>query len=218
MSQSILSLEQVGFETGQKKILEEISFTVNKGEVVTISGPSGSGKSTLLKLIGSLITPTQGEILYKGKYLKTLDSLTYRKEVSYFFQNASLFDQTVRDNLIFPYEIRDLEVDESYIKSYLEKVKIPESYYDKPIEELSGGEKQRIALVRNLLFQPEVLLLDEVTSSLDSKNKAIIHSVIDDLNKEDNVTVLMITHDETELADSNRILRINEGRLEGNNG
>lgn len=218
MSQSILSLEQVGFETGQKKILEEISFTVNKGEVVTISGPSGSGKSTLLKLIGSLITPTQGEILYKGKYLKKLDSLTYRKEVSYFFQNASLFDQTVRDNLIFPYEIRDLEVDESYIKSYLEKVKIPESYYDKPIEELSGGEKQRIALVRNLLFQPEVLLLDEVTSSLDSKNKAIIHSVIDDLNKEDNVTVLMITHDETELADSNRILRINEGRLEGNNG
>lgn len=218
MSQSILSLEQVGFKTGQKKILEEISFTVNKGEVVTISGPSGSGKSTLLKLIGSLITPTQGEILYKGKSLKTFDSLTYRKEVSYFFQNASLFDQTVEDNLIFPYEIRDLEVDESYIKSYLEKVKIPESYYDKPIEELSGGEKQRIALVRNLLFQPEVLLLDEVTSSLDSTNKAIIHSVIDDLNKEDNVTVLTITHDETELADSNRILRINEGRLEENHG
>lgn len=216
MSQSIFSLEQVGFKTRQKKILEEITFSVNKGEVITISGPSGSGKSTLLKLIGNLITPTQGKIIYKGNNLETLDSLAYRKEVSYFFQNASLFDQTVEDNLSFPYEIRELEVDESYIKSYLEKVKIPESYYNKPIEELSGGEKQRVALVRNLLFQPEVLLLDEVTSSLDSKNKAIIHSVIDSLNKEDNVTVLMITHDETEIADSNRILRINEGRLEEN--
>ena len=124
----------------------------------------------------------------------------------------------MKDNLVFPYFIRDKVADERYIKSYLEKVKIPESYYNKPVAELSGGEKQRVALVRNLLFQPEVLLLDEVTSSLDANNKAIIHSVLSDLNKEKQVTIVKITHDETELADSTRLLHIVNGRLEENDG
>lgn len=218
MDTPIISLKQISFKIAQEMILEDITFDIQKGEVLTITGPSGSGKSTLLKLIGSLFSPTEGEIIYKGKELELIDPEIYRKEVSYFFQNASLFDQTVKDNLTFPYFIRDKEADEIYIKSYLEKVKIPEAYYNKPVSELSGGEKQRVALVRNLLFQPEVLLLDEVTSSLDANNKAIIHSVLSDLNKEKQVTIVKITHDETELADSTRLLHIVNGRLEENDG
>lgn len=218
MDTPIISLKQISFKIAQEMILEDITFDIQKGEVLTITGPSGSGKSTLLKLIGSLFSPTEGAIVYKGKELKQIDPEIYRKEVSYFFQNASLFDQTVKDNLVFPYFIRDKVADERYIKSYLEKVKIPESYYNKPVAELSGGEKQRVALVRNLLFQPEVLLLDEVTSSLDANNKAIIHSVLSDLNKEKQVTIVKITHDETELADSTRLLHIVNGRLEENDG
>lgn len=218
MDTPIISLKQISFKIAQEMILEDITFDIQKGEVLTITGPSGSGKSTLLKLIGSLFSPTEGTIVYKGKELKQIDPEIYRKEVSYFFQNASLFDQTVKDNLVFPYFIRDKVADERYIKSYLEKVKIPESYYNKPVAELSGGEKQRVALVRNLLFQPEVLLLDEVTSSLDANNKAIIHSVLSDLNKENQVTIVKITHDETELADSTRLLHIVNGRLEENDG
>lgn len=218
MDTPIISLKQISFKIAQKTILEDITLDIQKGEVLTITGPSGSGKSTLLKLIGSLFSPTEGEIIYKGKELKQIDPEVYRKEVSYFFQNASLFDQTVKDNLTFPYFIRDKEADESYIKSYLEKVKIPEAYYNKPVAELSGGEKQRVALVRNLLFQPEVLLLDEVTSSLDANNKAIIHSVISALNKENQITVVKITHDETELSDSTRLLHIIDGRLEEDDG
>ncbi|GEQ33235.1 ATP-binding cassette domain-containing protein [Marinilactibacillus psychrotolerans] len=218
MDTPIISLKQISFKIAQEMILEDITFDIQKGEVLTITGPSGSGKSTLLKLIGSLFSPTEGTIVYKGKELKQIDPEIYRKEVSYFFQNASLFDQTVKDNLVFPYFIRDKVADERYIKSYLEKVKIPESYYNKPVAELSGGEKQRVALVRNLLFQPEVLLLDEVTSSLDANNKAIIHSVLSDLNKEKQVTIVKITHDETELADSTRLLHIVNGRLEENDG
>ncbi|GEL66664.1 ABC transporter ATP-binding protein [Marinilactibacillus psychrotolerans] len=218
MDTPIISLKQISFKIAQEMILEDITFDIQKGEVLTITGPSGSGKSTLLKLIGSLFSPTEGTIVYKGKELKKIDPEIYRKEVSYFFQNASLFDQTVKDNLVFPYFIRDKVADERYIKSYLEKVKIPESYYNKPVAELSGGEKQRVALVRNLLFQPEVLLLDEVTSSLDANNKAIIHSVLSDLNKEKQVTIVKITHDETELADSTRLLHIVNGRLEENDG
>ncbi|MFJ1627296.1 ABC transporter ATP-binding protein [Marinilactibacillus psychrotolerans] len=218
MDTPIISLKQISFKIAQEMILEDITFDIQKGEVLTITGPSGSGKSTLLKLIGSLFSPNEGTIVYKGKELKQIDPEIYRKEVSYFFQNASLFDQTVKDNLVFPYFIRDKVADERYIKSYLEKVKIPESYYNKPVAELSGGEKQRVALVRNLLFQPEVLLLDEVTSSLDANNKAIIHSVLSDLNKEKQVTIVKITHDETELADSTRLLHIVNGRLEENDG
>ena len=218
MDTPIISLKQISFKIAQEMILEDITFDIQKGEVLTITGPSGSGKSTLLKLIGSLFSPTEGTIVYKGKELKQIDPEIYRKEVSYFFQNASLFDQTVKDNLVFPYFIRDKVADERYIKSYLEKVKIPESYYNKPVAELSGGEKQRVALVRNLLFQPEVLLLDEVTSSLDANNKAIIHSVLSDLNKEKQVTIVKITHDETELADSTRLLHIVNGRVEENDG
>lgn len=218
MDTPIISLKQISFKIAQEMILEDITFDIQKGEVLTITGPSGSGKSTLLKLIGSLFSPTEGTIVYKGKELKQIDPEIYRKEVSYFFQNASLFDQTVKDNLVFPYFIRDKVADERYIKSYLEKVKIPESYYNKPVAELSGGEKQRVALVRNLLFQPEVLLLDEVTSSLDANNKAIIHSVLSDLNKEKQVTIVKITHDETKLADSTRLLHIVNGRLEENDG
>ncbi|WP_208559230.1 ABC transporter ATP-binding protein [Marinilactibacillus kalidii] len=218
MNPPILSLKNVSYQTDQTKILENISFDVQKGENITITGPSGSGKSTLLKMIGSLFTPTSGTIAYKGEQLETIDPLTYRKAVSYFFQNASLFDETVKDNLAFPYEIRDQEIDESQIKTYLKQVELPTSYYDKPVNALSGGEKQRIALVRNLLFKPEVLLLDEITSALDAENQEIILSLLNERNQKDGVTILKVTHDETEIAESTRVIRIVKGRMEDSHG
>lgn len=218
MKQSILSLNKVGFQTSKQTILEEITFEVQEGEVITLTGPSGSGKSTILKLIGSLFTPTQGTITYKGKNLEKNNPLDYRKEVSYFFQNAALFDQTVRDNLEFPFTIRNQEIDEEKIKAYLEKVELSDDYYDKPVTELSGGEKQRIALIRNLMFEPRVLLLDEITSSLDAKNRSIILGMLDDLNKKKQVTILKVTHDETEIFNSSRVIKIRNGRMEDPNG
>ncbi|MEC6748674.1 ATP-binding cassette domain-containing protein [Marinilactibacillus sp. XAAS-LB27] len=218
MKQSILSLNKVGFQTSKQTILEEITFEVQEGEVITLTGPSGSGKSTILKLIGSLFTPTQGTITYKGKNLEKINPLDYRKEVSYFFQNAALFDQTVKDNLEFPFTIRDQKIDEEKIKAYLEKVELSDNYYDKPVTELSGGEKQRIALIRNLMFEPRVLLLDEITSSLDAKNRSIILGMLDDLNKKKQVTILKVTHDEAEISNSTKVIKIRNGRMEDTNG
>lgn len=218
MKKSILSLNKVGFQTSKQTILEEITFEVQEGEVITLTGPSGSGKSTILKLIGSLFTPTQGTITYKGKNLEKINPLDYRKEVSYFFQNAALFDQTVKDNLEFPFTIRDQEIDEEKIKAYLEKVELSDDYYDKPVTELSGGEKQRIALIRNLMFEPRVLLLDEITSSLDAKNRSIILGMLDDLNKKKQVTILKVTHDEAEISNSTKVIKIRNGRMEDPNG
>lgn len=214
MSAAILSLKDVGYKPSSDYILQQITFDIQKGEKVTLTGPSGSGKSTLLKLIGSILTPSEGLISYNGVSISELEPTNYRKEVSYFFQNAQLFDQTVKDNLSFPYKIREESFSDKKAKDYLKRVKLSETYLDKPIKELSGGEKQRVALVRNLLFQPKVLLLDEVTSSLDAENRQIIMSMIHQMNEEEQVTILMITHDEHEIAKSDRVIRITDGQME----
>ncbi|MCC5896142.1 MAG: ATP-binding cassette domain-containing protein [Alkalibacterium sp.] len=214
MSEYQLKIESVSFQADEQLILDSLSFNVRKGERLTITGPSGGGKSTLLKIIASIVDPTQGKIYFNGKDIQENDPLAYRQKVAYFFQNATLFDQTVRDNVSFPYEIRDEEFDEEKCVRMLERVKLDRSYLDKPIKDLSGGEKQRVALVRNLLFQPEVLLLDEVTSSLDAENKEIIYSMLDELNEEEAVTILAVTHDEREINKADRVLTITNGRLE----
>ncbi|HCA4225970.1 TPA: ATP-binding cassette domain-containing protein, partial [Listeria monocytogenes] len=138
MSDSLFQLEKVGFQANGKQILQDISFTVNKGEVIVFSGPSGSGKSTLLKLIGTLLSPTSGKIYYRGTDLQKIDPVEYRKEVSYFFQNASLFDETVQENLSFPARIREEGFDRERAKKLLERVQIPETYLSKEVKELSG--------------------------------------------------------------------------------
>ncbi|GAB2484208.1 ATP-binding cassette domain-containing protein [Alkalibacterium psychrotolerans] len=214
MSRPQLTVSNIVFKPESQTILKGVTFSVNKGERVIITGPSGGGKSTLLKIIASLINPTEGTVEFNGENILDGDILAYRQKVSYFFQNATLFDQTVRDNVAFPYEIRDEEFDENQCVKLLERVKLDKSYLDKPIKELSGGEKQRIALVRNLLYRPEVLLLDEVTSSLDAENKEIIYTILDELNTENEITILSVTHDEREIEKADRVLTIVNGELE----
>lgn len=214
MTRPQLTVSNIVFKPNDQTILNGLSFKVNKGERVIITGPSGGGKSTLLKIIASLINPTDGTVEFEGENVLEGDILSYRQKVSYFFQNATLFDQTVRDNVAFPYKIRDEDFDEAKCVKLLERVKLNESYLDKPIKELSGGEKQRIALVRNLLYLPEVLLLDEVTSSLDAENKEIIYTILDELNTENDITILSVTHDEREISQADRVLTIVNGELE----
>lgn len=214
MSKAIIRLENVGFKAEDQEILKNINFNVEEGSIVTITGPSGGGKSTLLKLIGLLISPTSGRIEYQGKNIREYEPTEYRKEVSYFFQNAVLFDNTVRENLAFPAKIRETTFDENRAIRGLEIVQLSNTYLDKPIQELSGGEKQRIALIRNLMYPPKVLLMDEVTSSLDKENREIIISLIRRLNKEEKITVLWITHNQEEIDASDKVITIHNGRLE----
>lgn len=214
MAEEILRLENVGFEAGGQQILKKIHLTVEKGKIVTVTGPSGGGKSTLLKMMGMLISPTSGTIYYKGQDMLDYEPTEYRKEVSYFFQNAVLFDDTVRENLAFPARIREDRFDEARAKNGLETVQLPTSYIDKPIKDLSGGERQRVALIRNLMYPPKVLLMDEVTSSLDKENREIIISFIQQLNKNEEVTILWITHNQDEIDASNEVITIIDGEVE----
>lgn len=214
MSQSIFTLQDINFEADQKKILQHISFTVKQGELLTITGPSGSGKSTLLKIIATLLSETSGKILFHDKDIKQYEPTEYRKLVSYCFQTPSLFGDTVQDNLSFPYEIRHQEFDQNRAVQLLERVGLDASYLDKSIHDISGGEKQRIALIRNLLFETDVLLLDEVTSALDHENSQIIRELIFQLNQEENITVLWVTHNPDEFKEGTHQIKMVEGQIE----
>ena len=214
MSKPIIKLTQLSFKANDNLILNDINLSIEEGEFVTITGPSGSGKSTLLKIMASMISQTAGSIDYQGKRLEEYDPIAYRKEVSYCFQTAVLFGKTVQENLSFPYEIRQEAFNSEKAAAYLMKVGLNKTYLTKNINDLSGGEKQRIALVRNLLITPKVLLLDEVTSALDAENQLIIRQLIREMNQTEGITVLWVTHNADEIAESDRVIQIVNGEAE----
>ncbi|MBP2097632.1 ABC transporter ATP-binding protein [Enterococcus rivorum] len=209
-----LIAENISYKLKEQTIIEDITLEIMEGSHVTITGPSGGGKSTLLKLLASLLTPTKGKILFHDQNIDELMPEDYRKKVSYCFQQPSLFGETVKDNFLLPYTIRKKEFEKSHAVNLLKQLKLPEEYLDKKITELSGGEKQRVALIRNVLFLPEVLLLDEVTAGLDEESKGIVNQWLVGLNHEQNVTLIRVTHDSEEIAQSKEIRQIVAGRLE----
>lgn len=210
----ILALSHVQYTIEQKQILKDISLVIQPGEQVMITGPSGSGKSTLLKIIATILSKTAGDIQYLGKEMEDYEPTAYRKDVSYCFQTASLFGKNVQENLAFPFIIRNLPFNQEKAVDALQSVGLDNTYLTKKIEELSGGEKQRIALIRNLLFLPKVLLLDEITSALDEENRKIIQALIKKANQEQHVTILWITHNEEETSLGNRLIQITDGEME----
>lgn len=211
----LLELKNLYFKANDKSILTDISLTIDSGDFITISGPSGSGKSTLLKLIANMIPISSGDILFNHQPINQYLPTDYRKEVSYFFQSPVLFGKTVRDNLVFPYDIRQLPFNEERALFLLKSVNLKSADLTRTIDSLSGGEKQRVAFVRNLLFLPKILLLDEVTSALDQENKDILHKIIKDLNEEQNITILWVTHNQDEFNLSSKHITLVNGELAG---
>lgn len=208
-----LSLNGLSYEVKGQRILDDISINIEEGDFISIGGPSGSGKSSLLKIIATIISKTDGEIFYKGIPLEQYEPTLYRREVSYCFQSPVLFGKTVRDNLSFPYEIRQMEFDQKKAVNLLSVLGLSESDLDKEIKFLSGGEKQRVALIRNMLFEPKVLLLDEVTSALDEANRTIIWNWLRTLKKRGSITILMVTHNDEEALLADKNIQIVDGKI-----
>ncbi|MHC9532082.1 ABC transporter ATP-binding protein [Dellaglioa sp. L3N] len=211
--QPIINLQDISLEINNHSLLKHISFKVNSGDFLTITGPSGSGKSTILKLIAGLISRTSGDIQFNNQSIDSYDPINYRRVVSYCFQTPVLFGETVKDNLEFPYIIRKQNFDEAHAIVSLESVGLPSHYLSKSINELSGGEKQRVALIRNLIFLPKVLLLDEITSALDSESKKIIHTLINHLNDSNKITIIAVTHDDSEIKMADQLIEIVNGQM-----
>ena len=210
---SILSLTDISYQVEQRQILNKVNLEVQAGDFLTLTGPSGGGKSTLLKIIASLISPSDGEIIFEGQNQRDYEITTYRQLVSYCFQQPSLFGQTVADNLQFPFVIRNEASSQVQIEPALTKVNLPTSYLNKNITELSGGEKQRVALLRNTMFLPKILLLDEVTVGLDARSIEIVHQFIKQLWQEAGLTIIQITHNQAELSQAAKVLWLEEGSL-----
>ena len=205
---AILQLQQVGFDIGGNTILEGINLSVAPGEFKLITGPSGCGKSTLLKIVASLLSPTTGQILFEGKATDTLSPETYRQQVSYCAQTPALFGDTVYDNLIFPWQIRQQQPEPESFLAQLARFGLPEETLSKSINELSGGEKQRVSLIRNLQFLPKVLLLDEITSALDEQNKKNVNDIIHRYVRDKQVAVLWVTHDKDEISHADEVITL----------
>ena len=142
---AILRLEGVGFKTDDAVILNNIDLQIAAGEFKLITGPSGCGKSTLLKIIASLLSPTSGEIFFNDKDIATLSPEHYRQQVSYCAQTPALFGDSVYDNLVFPWQIRNKQPDPKALVADLERFGLADNTLEKSINELSGGEKQRVS-------------------------------------------------------------------------
>lgn len=209
---TLLQINHLNYQVGEQKILSDIHFSVEQNDWLTLSGPSGSGKSSLLKIIASLLSPTSGEIYFEGKEQKTYDPMKYRQQVSYCFQNPTLFGTDVKENLAFPFLVRNLPFDQEKAEKALEQVALEANFLEKKVTELSGGEKQRVALLRNLLFLPKILLLDEVTVGLDRENKQLIQALLTRVY-EQGIALIQITHDESELAQAKKTIILQEGKL-----
>lgn len=206
--------QNISYRVDDKQILTDISLKIDKGEIVTIAGPSGSGKSTLVRILASLVTPTAGKIIYAGKDIEEEEPISYRRRVSYAMQQPTLFGKTVRENLEFPYQIRQQAFDENRALIALRTVGLSEDYLQREVNNLSGGEKQRVALLRNILILPETLIMDEVTAGLDGDNRTIIYQLIEKLNQQ-GVTIIIVTHDEQEIAQAKRLVEIKSGKIMG---
>lgn len=210
---AIIELKQVDYQIDDKKILDSIDLAVEPNDYLTITGPSGSGKSTVLLLMAQMATATAGNLYYNQTDIAELNPVEYRREVSYCVQRPALFGETVADNLKFPAEVRGVEFDQTRAVDLLTKVQLPASMMDEKIIDISGGERQRIGLLRHLMYVPKVLLLDEITTGLDAENKAIVWNLIQAVHNEDQVTIISVTHDQQEIDSAKKMIQIIEGRI-----
>ncbi|KGD70005.1 ABC transporter ATP-binding protein (plasmid) [Pantoea agglomerans] len=204
----LLDVQDVAFSVGDRQLLKPVSLQLYQGDCVLLTGPSGSGKSTFLKILASLITPTSGQLFFRNSDITTLRAEAYRQQVSYCFQTPQLFGQTVYDNLALPWQIRRQKPQRDKLVAALESVNLSPDMLNKPVEHLSGGEKQRVGLLRNLQFMPEVLLLDEVTSALDEENRLSVLSLINRISAEEKVAVVRISHDVNDIQQAEQVLRL----------
>lgn len=191
---SLYRMRDITVRRNNINILRGVSLDIKEGEFVNIIGPSGSGKSTLLRLLNRLSSISSGEIYYCGKNLNDVNPVSLRKEVGFVFQKPYLFGEKVKENIEYPLFIHNISIENDYIFSMLDQLNLDQDILEKNCNDLSGGEQQRICLIRTLMLKPKVLLLDEITSSLDPVNTKIVEEFIMKIYSEFDITIVLVTH------------------------
>ena len=199
------------------KAVNDVSFSVNKGEFVAIVGASGSGKSTLLHLLGGVDRPTSGKVFIDGKDIYTLNddnlAIFRRRQVGLIYQFYNLIPiLNVEENITLPCNLDGKEVKKEKLDDLLKTLKLEERRKHLP-NELSGGQQQRVSIGRAVINEPAIMLADEPTGHLDSKASEEIISLLRLSNKKYNQTVIIITHDEKIALEADRIITIDDGKI-----
>jgi len=211
---------QLGEET--LDILQDVSFSVNKGETVAIVGSSGSGKSTLLGLIAGLDTPSTGQVRLDGVALSALDedgrAALRGQNMGFVFQSFQLLpDLTALENVMLPLELAGRKDAASVAKAHLQQVGLAARARHRPTQ-LSGGEQQRVALARAFAVSPRILLADEPTGNLDAHTGAQVIELMFEMNQKQGASLIIVTHDASLAGRCGRQLRLVEGRVQGGVG
>ena len=217
----MIEIENLAKRFGNLEVLKGISLKVKKGEVISIVGPSGAGKTTLLQLIGTLDKPNSGSIRFNGEELTKMSEKRLakfrNKHIGFVFQFHQLLPEfTALENIIIPALIAGSNKKEAE-KEAMELLRIlgiEERAHHKP-SEMSGGENQRVAVARALINHPDVILADEPSGSLDSKNKDELHRLFFDLRDRFGQTFIIVTHDEGLASFTDRTIRMVDGVIEG---
>tara|TARA_B100000902_G_scaffold91853_1_gene95317 strand:- start:76 stop:996 length:921 start_codon:yes stop_codon:yes gene_type:complete len=204
-----LQVNNLSKRYASKLVLENISFSQEKGEIISLIGTSGIGKSTLLKCIAGLCDINSGDIILNNNKIDSLEA--NNRKISYVFQESPLFPHiNVLDNILFNMSTYD----KKKLDFLLEKTELKSLVKRFPFE-LSGGENQRAAVVRSLIRNPDLLLLDEPFSNLDTVNKKYVKEIVFDIIKESNLTTIIVNHDiEESLEISDKIMIINDGKID----
>ena len=199
------------------KALDGVTLSIEKGEFISIVGTSGSGKSTLLNMMGGLDNPTSGKVIIKGKELSTMsdEQLTIfrRRNIGFIFQNYNLVPLlNVYENIILPIGLDGETIDKDFINEIINMLSLEEKLYDMP-SNLSGGQQQRVAIARALVTKPAIKLADEPTGNLDSRTSSDVLSLLKVTSKKFNQTIVMITHNNEIAQLTDRIIRIEDGKI-----
>ena len=215
----MIELENITRSFGSLQVLKGISLKVERGEVISITGPSGAGKTTLLQIMGSLDRPDGGRVLYDGQDITRMNekklSAFRNKHIGFVFQFHQLLPEfTALENITIPMLISGCNMRQANAraKELLELLGLADRAGHKPAE-LSGGEKQRIAVARALANQPDVILADEPSGSLDTKNKEELHKLFFNLRDQLGQTFVIVTHDESLAAMTDRTIHLLDGAI-----
>ena len=215
----MLKVSKIEKSYGASKVLRGIDFRMEEGERIAIMGPSGSGKSTLLNCIGGIDRPDNGEILFEGQILTSLSEQELcelrRNKISTIFQFFHLLPTlTARENIEFPMLLNSVSAKErnQKVDDLLNAVKIQHRACAFP-HELSGGEKQRVAIARSLSMRPKLILADEPTGNLDSKNTDSVLELIENLSKQHGIAMLLVTHNEEVTRICDQTITMNDGLI-----
>lgn len=210
---SKLETEDLTRVVGGERIVDSVSVRIPVAEVAAVIGPSGAGKSSFLRLLNRLDEPTEGTVYLDGQDYRELDPLTVRRRIGFVPQAPALRSGTVAENVTVGDRLRDEPVDDERVDRLLERVGLG-GYRDESIDDLSGGEKQRVAITRTLYVDPEVVLLDEPSAHLDSKTESQIEDLLEELIREDELTCVVVTHDTDQARRlGDRIVRFEDGRV-----